>query len=89
MTVEVTSLMAYHDAESQAMFKSVREYIYYIVENAQHPSSSDIARIGGISRTTVTGRLRELEEDGRIRKVTTKIDPFTKKAVYWYAVTGE
>lgn len=58
-----------------------------VIAMARHPSSADLERFTGIQRTSVTGRLRELELDGRIRKAGTKRDPFTGRTVHWYAVT--
>lgn len=89
MTVETTSIMSYYDEDNQRMFETVRDYVYYIVQNAYKPSSSDISRIGNLARNTVTGRLKELEEDGLIEKRGPKMDPFTHKQVFYYVVKGE
>ena len=85
MTVDINSIQAYHETVKER--DSKRAIILETVRNATHPSSSDIVRLTGIQRTSVTGRLKELEEDGLIRKgATSKIDPFTKKKVHWYEV---
>lgn len=85
MTVQQTSMKAYHDSISQRSFATQREFICYVVENATHPSLSDISRITKLRINAVTGRVNELEKMGRIHKESTKIDPFTKKEVNWYA----
>lgn len=86
MTVDINSIIAYHDTVGERDCK--RTIILETVRKATHPSSSDIVRLTGIQRTSVTGRLRELEEDGLIMKAGTKIDPFTKMRVNWYEVVG-
>ena len=85
MTVQATSIKAYYDERTQRTFATQREFICYVVENATHPSLTDISRITKLRINTVTGRVNELEQDGRIHKESTKIDPFTKKEVNWYA----
>lgn len=47
-------------------------------------SSRDIADITGIPRTSVTGRLRELERRSFIAKTGPKLDPVTNKMVNTY-----
>lgn len=64
MTVDSNSIKAYY--EDMDRIESIREKIFYVIGVATHPSSSDIARLTNIQRTSVTGRLRELEEEGRI-----------------------
>jgi len=78
-----TSLKAYSETIPER--SEQREIIFNIICQATHPSSSDIARLSGIQRTSVCGRLKELENEGRIHKAKKKIDPWTKKTVYWYA----
>lgn len=85
MTVQATSIKAYYDEYSQRAFATQREFIYYVVEKATHPSLTDISRITKLTINTVTGRVNELEQEGRIHKESTKIDPFTRKEVNWYA----
>ena len=84
MTADILSIQAYQETASKRA--SQREIIVKAVALAMHPSSSDIARFTHLPRTSVTGRLKELEEDGRIIKAGTKIDPWTKKTVNWYKV---
>lgn len=83
--IDELSITAYHEMGSKKQEQA--EIVYEIVCRATHPSSSDIARLSNLPRTSVTGRLKELEEAGRIYKANTKIDPFTKKKVNWYAPT--
>ena len=82
--VEDTSIEAYESTVSERMAQ--RERVLEIVREAKHPSSSDIARFTRIPRTSVTGRLRELEQDGLIMKGGTKLDPHTGKRVKWYKI---
>ena len=63
-----------------------RTLVLSIIRQARHPSSADVARLSGLPRTSVCGRIRELEKDGLIYKANTKIDPFTKKTVNYYMV---
>ena len=84
MAVDINSIEAHHDVEESRDTK--RMVIYNTIKQARHPSSSDIVRLTGIRRESVTGRLKELEEDGLIRKADTKIDPFTKRKVNYYVV---
>lgn len=84
MSVDPNSIDAYY--ETERMRDSIRLKVYETVRDATHPSSSDIVRLTGIQRTSVTGRLKELEEDGIIYKAGVKKDPFTKKRVNYYAV---
>lgn len=83
--IEATSMMAYRETENERTAQM--EIVYKAVCLAQHPSSSDIERFTRIQRTSVCGRLRQLEKDGRIYKAGTKIDPFTKKRVNYYKPT--
>lgn len=83
MTVDVLSVQAYHSTASKRQVQ--RDMVLQVIDQAMHPSSSDIARLTGLQRTSVTGRLKELEDEGIIRKAGTKVDPWTKKTVNWYA----
>ena len=85
MTVQSTSIKAYYDDASQRAFATQREFIYYVVQTAKHPSLTDISRLTKLRINAVTGRVNELEQEGRIHKESTKIDPFSKKEVNWYA----
>ena len=85
MTVDQNSIDAYYD--DMERLETIREKVYYIVCNAKHPSSADIARLMKTDRTTITGRLKELEEDNLIYKANKKKDPWTHKTVNWYAPT--
>lgn len=87
MTVETTSIKAYHETTTERQRQ--REIIYNFVSLAKHPSNADITRFTGLPRASVCGRLRELELDGRICKAGTKLDPFTRKTVKWYAPVAE
>ncbi|WII06996.1 helix-turn-helix domain-containing protein [Methanomassiliicoccales archaeon LGM-RCC1] len=84
MTVDVLSLEAYaslgstKEAQAQIILDTIRK--------ARHPSSADIERLTKIKRTSVTARLKKLEDDGLIYKAGTKKDPFTHKTVNWYGV---
>ena len=80
--VEDTSREAYH--QDAARLELQRERVYQAVCDAMHPSSRDIARILDLSRTSVTGRLKELEDDGLIEKAAKKIDPWSRHQVWWY-----
>lgn len=85
MTVDPNSIKAYH--EDAERLNPQRQIVLETIKNATHPSSADIVRLTGISRTSVCGRLKELENDGLIRKGDKpKIDPFTKKTVNYYVV---
>lgn len=84
MTVQETSIKAYYDSASQRVFATQREFIYYVVENAKHPSLSDVARMTNIKINAVTGRMNELEKQGRIHKAGQKKDPFTGQTVNYY-----
>lgn len=85
--IESTSIKAYHETVSER--QAQREIVFEAVRFAKHPCNADIVRITKIPRASVCGRLRELELDGRIYEAGTKIDPFTRKTVKWYAVVPE
>lgn len=84
MSVSDTSIKTYHDL--QAQFKSQREWVLYCVQNTYKPSSRDITNVSKLPRTSVCGRLRELEDDGLIHKAGVKLDPFSKQQVHWYGL---
>lgn len=84
MTVDALSVEAYQETESKREFQ--RTVILDTIAKAMHPSSADLARLTSLPRSSVTGRLKELENEGAIYKAGTKKDPFTKKTVHWYAV---
>lgn len=86
MTID-TSLDAYIDTKDLRSLQAQR--IYETISRTVYPSSSDIARITGMQRTSVTGRLRELEQAGRIIKAGKKKDPVTQKSVYYYCTVKE
>jgi len=83
--IDALSIQAYHETVSKRQIQ--RDLILSVIDNATHPSSSDIARLTKLPRTSVTGRLKELENEGIICKKNTKIDPWTKKTVNWYGRT--
>lgn len=78
-----TSCEAYATTEGRRAEQA--RIILEVIGQAMHPSSADIARFTNIQRTSVTGRIRELEAQGLIFKAGKKVDPFSKKTVYWYA----
>lgn len=82
--VDELSVEAYHATDAKRAAQ--REIILDVVAQATHPSSKDIERLTGIQRTSVCGRLKELEDENLIRKGGRKIDPFTKRTVSWYEV---
>ena len=84
MTADTLSIEAYRECAPKRMVQ--REIVLDVIARARHPSSADIERFTHIPRTSVTGRLKELEQEGLIRKAGKKIDPWTKHKVYWYAV---
>lgn len=84
MTVASTSLKAYHELQEQ--FKTQKAWVLYCVMNTYHPSSADITNVSKLPRTSVCGRLKQLEDEGAICKGGTKTDPFTKMTVNWYAI---
>jgi DNA-binding MarR family transcriptional regulator len=78
-----TSKMAYNT--DRARLDSQKEKVFEIVCLARHPSSRDVARLMGVERTSITGRLKELEDEGLIEKAPNKKrDPWTGHEVYWY-----
>lgn len=82
--IEDTSIKAY--AETEELRQAQKMVVYDMVKQARHPSSSDIARFTRLPRTSVTARLKKLEDDGMIKKGGTKRDPHTGKTVNWYKV---
>lgn len=82
-----TSLESYIQDEEKREYMA--DKVYDLVCHIIQPSSADIARIGKMPRTSVTGRLRELEQAERIVKAGKKKDHRTGKTVYWYAPTGK
>ena len=84
MTVDALSIEAYATLGSKR--EAQKQIILDTIRQARHPSSADLERFTRIQRTSVCGRLRELEQDGKICKGGTKKDPFTGKTVHWYKV---
>ena len=81
-----TSIKAYHELQSQ--FKNQKQWVLYCVMNTYKPSNTDITNVSKLPRTSVCGRLKELEDEGAIYKAGKKTDPFSKMEVWWYAPTG-
>jgi len=81
--IDACSIESYRTLGMTAEVQRMR--VLDTVRQARHPSSSDIERLTGIQRTSVTARLKKLEDDGLIYKAGTKKDPFTGKTVNWYA----
>jgi len=77
-----TSIDAYFSTEEKRA--SQRDIIFYTIKANTGLSSSDISALTRIPRTSVTGRLRELEDDGVIVKAGTKKDPVTNITVTIY-----
>ena len=84
MTVDPLSIEAYSDMDSKR--ECQQAILLYVIKRATHPSSADLERITKINRASITGRLRELEDAGKIAKMGKKKDPFTKVTVNWYGV---
>lgn len=83
--IDPNSIDAYRSTDG--LRDDQRTLVFDTIRQARHPSSADVARLTGLPRTSVCGRIRELEKDGLIYKASTKIDPFTKKTVNYYMVT--
>ncbi len=81
-----TSLEAYFSTEGKRA--SQRDTIFYTIKANTGLSSSDISALTRIPRTSVTGRLRELEDEGMIAKDRTKKDPVTNMTVHIYKAVG-
>ena len=77
-----TSLEAYFFTEGKRA--SQRDTIFYTIKANTGLSSSDISALTRIPRTSVTGRLKELEDEGMIAKAGIKKDPVTKMTVHTY-----
>lgn len=82
MAVYATSLEAYYSTSDKRA--SQRDTVLYTIRANAGLSSSDIAAITRIPRTSVTGRLKELEDEGSIMKAGTKKDPVTNITVTIY-----
>lgn len=86
MTVDQMSLESFATLDTSTQKKT----IYSLIRSQEGIlSSRDIADITKIQRTSVTGRLRQLEDAGYIRKDGIKDDPVTGKRVNTYATEGE
>lgn len=83
MTVDQNSIDAYFQTADKRA--SQRKIILDTIRAFQQSSSSDIHAFTGIPRTSVCGRLKELEDEGVIYKAGTKTDPITNVTVNWYA----
>lgn len=84
MTVDQLSIEAYYDSEDTR--KKQIDIVYHAIRNLVDPSSSDISRYTSIPRTSVTARLKKLEDDGMIVKNNIKRDEKTGKRVHTYRV---
>lgn len=84
MVADQLSIIAYCDTEE--LRKTQSNEVYVAVMSIVDPCSSDIARYTGIPRTSVTARLKKLENDGMIEKGRVKKDPKTGKTVHTYRV---
>ncbi|MBR6911172.1 MAG: winged helix-turn-helix domain-containing protein [Candidatus Methanomethylophilaceae archaeon] len=84
MTVVTTSLMAFYATEEKRATQA--ETILCTLLANDGLSSMEISEATRIPRTSVTGRLKKLEDEGRIYKAFTKKDPVTKMTVHCYKV---
>lgn len=84
MTVADTSIQAYHDLQEK--FESQKEWVLYCVAHTYKPSSTDITNVSKLPRSSVTGRLNDLEKEGQIHKAGKKVCPFSHCMVYYYEV---
>jgi len=84
MTVDQCSIDAYYSTAPTR--NAQRNLVYDCVRTHKEQSSADIARLLKMQRTSVTGRLRELEKGGLIRKAGRKRDEITNVTVNWYEV---
>ena len=62
MTVDENSVKAYHDLQDK--FETQKEWVLYCVKNTYKPSSTDITNVSNLPKSSVTGRLKELEDSG-------------------------
>lgn len=85
MTADALSIKAYYETQDKRAIQ--RAIILDTITKAMHPSSADLERLTGLPRSSITGRLKEMENDGIIYKAGRKKDPFTGKTVHWYAKT--
>lgn len=88
MTVAQTSLLAYYTLDPAKM-ETVRDRILYTIDKAKMPSNADIERLTGIRLSSVCGRVNELKAEGMIEEGGTKTDPFTRRRVQWWQITGD
>lgn len=84
MTVDKNSVKAFYELQSE--FETEEEWVFYCVQNTYKPSSRDIMNVSKLPRNSVCGRLKGLEDKGRIHKAGVKTDPWTKRDVNWYGV---
>ena len=78
-----TSLEAY-DPQGMA---PLREIVYRTIADCNMLSIRDLANILDRDTSTISGRIRELTIEGRIRDWDRKVDPITgKKVKVWEAV---
>ena len=86
MVVMDTSIEAYYSPEPDKDLQ--RAIILDVIRTVPDQCSREIAQITKLPRTSVTGRLRELETDGVIAKGVKKKDSITNKTVYTYYIVG-
>ena len=84
LTVDQCSIDAYYQTEPSRDVQ--RSRVYDCIRTHPHLSSADIAVRLNMQRTSVTGRLRELEKGSLIRKGGRKRDARTNVTVNWYEV---
>lgn len=88
MTVAQTSLLAYFSIDPMKM-QTVRDRILLTISQARRPSNADFERLAGVRLSSVCGRVNELAKAGLIEPGGTKLDPFTRKTVQWWAITED
>ncbi len=88
MTVAQTSLLAYFSIDPMKM-QTVRDRILLTISQARRPSNADLERLAGVRLSSVCGRVNELAKAGFIEPGGTKLDPFTRKTVQWWAITED
>jgi predicted transcriptional regulator len=72
MSVGQTSLVAYHDEELQVRRKGIRNLVFSYVVTHPDCSQAEFCKAYKMQPHKVSGRFRELEQQGTIRKSGTK-----------------
>ena len=89
MAVQDTSIDSYHKIKQTSKQETAQQKIYLTISQRGTATNRQISILTKIPINSVTARVKELREAGRVRQAGTEYDSTTERTVMTWRITTE